>query len=43
MIEKRNMIRTVDVENNGLNICQATKQVYSFCAVGGMFDRFYPR
>lgn len=43
MIEKRNMIHTVDVENNGLNICQATKQGYIFCPVGGIFDMSYPK
>ena len=43
MVEKRNMVHTVDVENNGLNICQATKQGYIFCPVGGIFDMSYPK
>lgn len=37
------MIRTVDVENNGLNIHQATKQGYIFCPEGGIFDMSYPK
>jgi DNA (cytosine-5)-methyltransferase 1 len=36
-------IPTIDTENNGVNVCQATKQGFIFCPVGGIFDSSYPK
>ncbi len=35
-------IPTIDKERNGVNVCNATKQGYLFCPVGGIFDSSYP-
>jgi len=37
------MIKTIDEENNGINVHQATKTGYIFCPVGGIFDMSYPK
>ena len=37
------MIKTIDENNNGLNVHQATKTGYIFCPVGGIFDMSYPK
>ena len=37
------MIKTIDIEKNGINVHQATKTGYIFCPVGGIFDASYPK
>jgi hypothetical protein len=36
-------VPTIDPENDGINVCQATKQGFIFCPVGGVFDSSYPK
>ena len=36
-------VPTIDPDNRGINICQATKQGFIFCPVGGVFDSSYPK
>jgi DNA (cytosine-5)-methyltransferase 1 len=40
---KQKKIPTIDVENQGINVCQATKTGFIFCPVGGIFDSSYPK
>ena len=40
--DKKIYVSSVDVDNNGLNIANATKTGYLFCPVGGVYDMSYP-
>jgi DNA (cytosine-5)-methyltransferase 1 len=42
-MEKRKRPKTIDYENNGINVCQATNSGYIFCPAGGVFDMSYPK